>query len=111
MGPLPDNKAYAVASRVVVTLGLTPAALSASRRERILTWALLGGGGGGAWLAAAVLQAPQFFWIGLVLMVLAIPVYLFGARLVRVTRLLDGDRVWIRGLHPAYLARLPELRD
>ena len=65
---------------------------------------------GVAWLAAAVLQAPQFFWICLVLMVLAIPVYLFGARLVRVTRL-DGDRVWIRGLHRAYLARLPELRD
>ncbi len=101
--------AYAVGTRVVVTLGVTPAALSASRREWILTWVLLGGGVA-AWLAAVVLQAPQLFWLGLALMALAIPVYLFGARLVRVTRL-DGDRVWIRGVHPAYLARLPELRD
>jgi hypothetical protein len=33
---------------------------------------------------------------------------IFGARLVRVTKLED-ERVWVRGVHKAYLARLPGL--
>ncbi len=96
-----------VGTRVLVTVGVLPEALRAARREWVLTWALLGGGSA-AWLAAAVLPALEFFWLGLALVALSIPVYVFGARLVRVTRLED-DRVWVRGVHPAYLARLPEL--
>jgi hypothetical protein len=62
-----------------------------------------------AWFAAALLEAPNSFWLGLAFMAAAVPVYLFGARLIRVTRL-GGDRVWLRGVHPRYLARLPEWR-
>jgi hypothetical protein len=98
----------AVGTRVVVCVGVIPAALRASRRDWVLTWLLLGASVA-AWLTAAVLQTPQLFWLGLALMVAAVPVYLFGARLVRVTRL-EGDRVWIRGVHARYLARLPEWR-
>jgi hypothetical protein len=96
-----------IGTRVLVTVGILPEALRAARRDRVLTWVLLGGGVA-AWLAAAVLPALVYFWLGLALMALAVPVYLLGARLVRVTRLED-DRVWMRGVHPAYLARLPEL--
>ena len=41
-------------------------------------------------------------------MALAIPVYLLGARFIRIRRL-DGERVWIAGASINFLARLPEL--
>jgi hypothetical protein len=71
-----------------------------------LTWVLLSAGVA-AWLGAAVLGEPMWFWLGVALMALAIPVYLLGARFIRATRL-EGERVWIRGVSPAFLARLPE---
>jgi len=97
----------AVGTRVEVTVGAIPAAAKASRREWFLTLAL-GGGGVLAWVAAAALETLPLVWLGLALMLLAIPVYLMGARFVRVARL-DGELVWLRGVHPAHLARLPEL--
>jgi hypothetical protein len=42
------------------------------------------------------------------LMTAGVPVYLLGARFVRVARF-EGERVWIRGASPNFLARLPEL--
>lgn len=72
----------------------------------MLTWVLLGSGLA-AWPAAAALQQSRFFWLGLTLLVLTVLVYLFGTRLLRVARL-EGDKVWVRGAHPPYLARLPE---
>lgn len=40
-------------------------------------------------------------------MALAIPVYLLGARFIRIRRL-DGERVWIAGASIDFLARLLE---
>jgi hypothetical protein len=99
--------ARAVGTRVVVTVGSTAAALAASRRAWRLTLALCGAGVV-AWLGAAVLLEPQLFWLGVALMTAGIPVYLLGARFVRVARF-EGERVWIRGASPNFLARLPEL--
>ena len=50
------------------------------------------------------------FWLGAALMTAGIPVYLLGARFLRVARL-DGERVWCRGASPGFLARLSERRD
>lgn len=93
-------------TRVVVTVGITERALRASRRGWVLTWALYVAGAG-LWVAAAVAALAALFWGGLALLALAVPAYLLSARLVRVTRLED-DRVWLAGVHPGYLARLPE---
>jgi hypothetical protein len=102
---------YAVVTRylgttVVLHVGVTNAVLRAYRRARVLTWVLYFGGAA-AWAVAGAGELPLLFWLGLLLMVLAIPVLLLGARLVRVTRLEEGY-VWIAGVHPDYLASLPE---
>ena len=60
------------------------------------------------WSRAALLLRAELFWLGVALMALAIPVYLLGARFIRVRRL-DGERVWIAGASVNFLARLPEL--
>jgi hypothetical protein len=99
--------ARAVGTRVVVTVPVTEAALAAARRAWRLTLALLAAGVV-AWVAAVVLTEAELFWLGLVLMVLPIPVYLLGARFIRVSRL-EGERVWIAGASLNFLARLPEL--
>jgi hypothetical protein len=95
-----------VGTSVVVHVGISDAVLSSSRRARALTWVLLFGGAAG-WAAAAAAETPALFWVGLVLMVAAIPVYLVRGRLIRVTKLED-ESVWLAGVHPDYLARLPE---
>jgi hypothetical protein len=99
--------ARAVGTRVIVTVPVTEAALAASRRARRLEVVLLGAGVA-AWLAAAILLRAELFWSGVALMALAVPVYLLGALFIRVTRL-EGQRVWIAGASPGFLARLPEL--
>lgn len=99
--------ARAMGTRVVVTVPVTDAALAARRRAWSLTWALFAAGAC-AWLAAALLLRAEFFWLGLALMVLAVPVYLLGARFLHVTRL-EGERVWIAAASPNFLDRLPEL--
>ena len=97
----------AVGTRVIVTVPVTHATLSASRRSWWLTLALFAAGLA-SWLAAALLVRAELFWLGVVVMALAIPVYLLGARFIRVRRL-EGERVWIAGASPNFLARLPEL--
>ena len=97
----------AVGTRVVVTVPVTRAALTASRRAWWLTLALFAAGLA-SWLAAALLVRAELFWLGVAVMALAIPVYLLGARFIRVRRL-EGKRVWIAGASPNFLARLPEL--
>ena len=99
--------ARAVGTRVVVTVPVTRGALSAARRARWLTLALLAAGLA-AWLAAALLVRAEFFWLGVAVMALSIPVYLLGARFIRIRRL-EGERVWIAGASINFLARLPEL--
>ena len=95
-----------VGTQVVVTVPVTRAAVSASRRAWRLTLALFAAGLA-CWLAAALLVRAEFFWVGVAVMALAIPVYLLGARFIRVRRL-EGERVWIAGASPNFLARLPE---
>jgi hypothetical protein len=97
----------AVGTRVVVTVPVTRAALSAARRAWWLTLALFAAGLV-AWLAAVVLASAEYFWLGAGVMALAIPVYLLGVRFLRVRRL-EAGRVWIAGASPNFLARLPEL--
>jgi hypothetical protein len=99
--------ARAVGTRVVVTVPVTRAALSAARRAWWLTLALLAAGLV-SWLVAALLVRAELFWLGVGVMALAIPVYLLGARFIRVRRL-DGERVWIGGASINFLARLPDL--
>jgi FtsH-binding integral membrane protein len=82
-------------------------ALSAARRAWWLTLALLAAGLA-SWLAAALLVRAELFWLGVGVMALAIPVYLLGARFIRVRRL-DGERIWIAGASVNFLARLPDL--
>jgi hypothetical protein len=99
--------ARAVGTRVVVTVPVTRVALSAARRAWWLTLALLAAGLA-SWLAAALLVRAELFWLGVGVMALAIPVYLLGARFIRVRRL-DGERIWVAGASVNFLARLPDL--
>jgi hypothetical protein len=95
-----------VGTSVVVTVPVIPATLATARRARILVAALLAAGAT-AWVCAALLGRAELFWLGLALMALAIPVYLLGARFIRVSRL-EEDRVWIAGASINFLARLPD---
>jgi hypothetical protein len=99
----------AVGTSVVVTVPVTAAALASARRARWLVAALLAAGAT-AWVCAALLGRAELFWLGAVLMAAAIPVYLLGARFIRVRRLQE-DRVWIAGASINFLARLPDLPD
>jgi hypothetical protein len=97
----------AVGTSVVVTVPVTAGALAAARRARWLVGALLAAGAT-AWVCAAVFARAELFWLGLLLMTAAIPVYLLGARFIRVRRL-EEERVWIAGASVNFLARLPDL--
>jgi hypothetical protein len=99
--------ARAVGTSVVVTVPVTQTTLGAARRARWLVAALLAAGAT-AWVCAALLARAELFWPGVALMALSIPVYLLGARFIRVRRLED-ERVWIAGASVNFLARLPEL--
>jgi hypothetical protein len=98
--------ARAVGTSVVVTVPVTQTTLGSARRARWLVAALLAGGAT-AWVCAAFLLQAELFWLGFVLMAASIPVYLLGARFIRVRRL-EGERVWIAGASVNFLARLPE---
>lgn len=97
----------ALGTRVVVTVPVRDETLAAAHRAWRLTLALLAAGAA-AWVAAAVLSRAELFWFGVAAMALAVPVYLLGARFIRVRRL-EGERVWIAGASPNFLARLPDL--
>jgi len=97
--------AYFASTSVVVRVGITDRALSAARRGWRLTWALVLLGI--ALCVAAAYGVPLLWAPGLALMVVAIPVFLLRARLVWPTRIEHGY-VWLAGVHPDYLAQLPE---
>jgi hypothetical protein len=101
--------ARAVGTSVVVTVPVTRATLASARRARWLVAALLAAGAA-AWVFAALLPRADLFWLGLALMAVAIPVFLLGARFIRVIRLED-ERVWLAGASVNFLARLPDWPD
>ena len=98
--------AYFVRTRVIVRVGLTESALSSARTARRLMWALLLSGL--AFCVAAVpTSVPQLLWPGVLLMLLAIPVYFLRGRIIWASKIEPGY-VWIGGVHRDYLAALPE---
>ena len=100
--------AYFVSTRVVVHVGITLPVLASARRARRLTWALLLAGLALCVLAATV-PLPLLLWPGGALMVLSIPIFFLRGRLIWASRIEHGY-VWVAGVHPDYLARLPEWR-
>lgn len=98
--------AYLASTRVIVHVGITLPVLASARRARRLTWALLLAGFA-LCTVAAVTSFPLLLWPGGALMVLSIPVFFLRGRLIWATRIEHGY-VWIAGVHPDYLARLPE---
>ena len=98
--------AYFASTRVVVHVGITLPVLASAQRARRLTWALLLAG-----LALCVVAATTSLLLllgpGVALMVVSIPVFFVRGRLIWATRIEHGY-VWIAGVHPDYLARLPE---
>jgi hypothetical protein len=98
--------AYFVRTSVIVRVGLTQSALNSARRARVLMWVLFLGGVSFC-AAAFAAEFPPLFWLGLALVLLAIPVFLWGARIVWADKIEPGY-VWIAGVHRDYLAELPE---
>ena len=98
--------AYFVSTSAIVHVGITTAVVASARRARYLTWALLLVG-----LALCVVAAfaplPLLWWPAGTLMLLSIPVYFLRGRLIWPTRIEHGY-VWVAGVHPDYLARLPQ---
>jgi hypothetical protein len=98
--------AHFASTLVIVHVGITTAALASARRTRRLAWALLVAGIA-FWVAAASAALMLLGWAGGALMLLSIPVFFLRGRLIWATRIEHGY-VWIAGVHPDYLARLPE---
>lgn len=95
-----------VSTSAVVRVGLTEQPRLLCRSFRIATWALL-------LCASALLIAgfatglAAFGSAAIILFVIAVPVYFVGARIIWARRIEHGY-VWIAGVHPDYLASLPE---
>jgi hypothetical protein len=100
--------AYFVSTRVIVRVGITTPVLASARRARQLTWALPLAGIA-LCMVAATASLPLLLWPGGALIVVSIPVFFLRGRLIWATRIEHGY-VWIAGVHPDYLARLPEWR-
>jgi hypothetical protein len=98
--------AYFVSTSATGRVGITERAVRAARRARLYTWALLLGGSA-CWAAALAFEVVPLFWVGLAAMIVAIPVYLLGARIVWASRI-EGAYIWLEGVNRDYLARLPE---
>ena len=98
--------AYYMSTSMIVRVGITEPVLNAGRWTRSLVWTLVLGGVVLCVVAAAV-RDPALFWAGGVLLVLAVPVFLLRPRIIWATRMERGC-VWIAGVHPDYLARLPQ---
>jgi hypothetical protein len=101
---------YFVTSRtmtvITIRVGLSPRAFRSIRRASVLKWLGLIGGPV-LWGAALVAHSSLPFWAGLALMLVAVPPGLTLSRVVWATHV-EGDHVWIEGVHPDYLAELPE---
>ena len=91
---------------VTIRVGLSPRAFTSIRRANILKWVGLIGGPV-LWVVALAAHFSPLFWAGLALMLVAVPIGLTRSRLVWATHV-EGDYVWIEGVHPDYVAELPE---
>jgi hypothetical protein len=91
---------------VTLKVGISDRALASRRNAIAITWALVVGGVALV-VAGSLNQSAVPFLMGLLAMPFAAAVYLWGVKLVTPTRIEDGY-VWIAGVHPDYLALLPE---
>ena len=91
---------------VTIRVGLSPRAFTSIRRANILKWVGLIGGPV-LWVVALAAHFSPLFWAGLALMLVAVPIGLTRSRLVWATHV-EGDYVWIEGVHPDYVAELPK---
>lgn len=98
--------AYYLSTSVIVRVGITESVLSTGRWTRSLVWTLVLGGLVLGVVAFAA-HDPALLWASGVLLALAIPVFLLRPRIIWATRMERGY-VWIAGVHPGYLARLPQ---
>jgi hypothetical protein len=98
--------AYFMSTSVIVRVGITEETLSAGRWTRNLVWTLVLGG---IVLCAVAVAAhdPAVLLAGGLLLALAVPVFLLRPRIIWATSMERGY-VWIAGVHPDFLARLPE---
>jgi hypothetical protein len=97
-----------VSKTAVVWMGLSETARRTQRRMRNLSLGLVLGG-----LALAVVTVffelnPYLFFGGALSMFVAVPVYVWGGARLVVPALIDGEYVWLTGVHPDYLDLLPE---
>jgi hypothetical protein len=98
--------AYYMSTSVIVRVGITESVLSTGRWTRNFVSTLVLGGGV-LCVAGVVAHDPALLWTAGVLLVLAIPVFLLRPKIIWATRMERGY-VWIAGVHPDYLARLPQ---
>lgn len=102
--------AHFVSKAVTVRVGISGQAISSRRRTLWVMWGLLIGGAGLTLVASRSEQLSFLIVAGLIAMILAAGVFLWWTRVVVATRI-EGDYVWMRGVHPDYLAALPEWRE
>lgn len=103
--------AGALGKKARVRVGVCEDARRSQASALAACW-LLAVGGATVALVAVVLEWPWWFVAGgVAAMLAAAPVYLWGgARLVTATRI-DDSYVWLSGIHPHYLATLPEWQE
>lgn len=91
-----------------VRVAMCEDALRSHRSTVAICW-MLAVGGALAVLACVVLRGPSWMLLtSAAAMFAAVPIYLWGgARIVTAARIED-DHVWLSGVHPHYLATLPE---
>jgi len=100
--------AGAVSKKARVRVGVCEDAKRSHASALAACWLLAVGGATVAAISGA-LEWPWWFVVGgVAAMLAAAPVYLWGgARLITAARIED-DYVWLSGIHPHYLATLPE---
>jgi Protein of unknown function (DUF2510) len=97
-----------VSKKAVVWVGLSETAMQKRRWSLASVWVLVLSGLGAIVAMIAFGLSPFLFFVGIALIVLAYPVYVWGgARLVAPVRIKDGY-LWLTGVHPDYLDLLPE---
>jgi hypothetical protein len=103
---------YAILATVMgkkarVRVGVCADARRSQASTNAVCW-LLAMGGSTVALVSGVLEWPWWFVLGgVAAMLAAAPVFLWGgARLVTASRM-DGEYVWLSGVHPHFLATLP----
>jgi hypothetical protein len=98
--------AHFVSTSVIVRVGVIHDTLTSARCARRILWMLLLlAGGVSCFLAVA--GVSLLWWLVAALMVLSALVFFPRGRLIWATRM-EHSYVWIAGVHPDYLALLPE---